>query len=124
LGDFKRYADAVDCYDRAAELNPKDPRIWSNRGNALNMLGRNLEVVESHNKSIELDPSNTKFWNNKIMVLIALAEYAKALECLEKSIRLDPFNSKAWHNRASSMTVWEIKLRPKSALGNPSCHLA
>ena len=38
--ELRRLVEAVASYDQAIALNPQIPEVWSNRGNALQALGR------------------------------------------------------------------------------------
>jgi len=52
----KEYAKALDCYDNAIELDPKDAAAWNNKGSSLYNLGRYEKALGCYDKAIELDP--------------------------------------------------------------------
>ena len=44
LAELGRHAEAIDCYDRGLEIDPKDHFAYSNKGISLDMLGRHDEA--------------------------------------------------------------------------------
>ena len=46
-----RYEEAIECFDRALEINPNFAEAWNNKGNVLDELGRYEEAVESKGKA-------------------------------------------------------------------------
>ena len=47
----KKYERAIECFDKALEINPNFAEAWSNKGSALDGLGRYKEAVESKGKA-------------------------------------------------------------------------
>src|SRR6266576_713336 len=45
-----RYESALGLFDRAIAVNPNDPRLHFNQGNALRDLGRSVEAVASYDR--------------------------------------------------------------------------
>jgi len=52
--ELKKYDEAVDAFDKALQINPKDPLTWMNKGDALKALGRKAEADEAYAKAREL----------------------------------------------------------------------
>ena len=50
------YEKAVQCYDRALEIDPKGADVWNNKGVALDALGRYDEAVQCYDRALEVDP--------------------------------------------------------------------
>ena len=46
---------AVQCFDKAIQIRHSFTHAWSNKGYALNSLGRYTEAVECFDKALELD---------------------------------------------------------------------
>ena len=58
--DFERFGDyeeAVQCYDRALELefDPENTKIWKKKGLALAILGRYDEAVQCYEHILDID---------------------------------------------------------------------
>ena len=49
-----RYSEALSCFERATELNPKDAHAWWNKGVALQELGRDTLANECLDKAKQL----------------------------------------------------------------------
>jgi tetratricopeptide (TPR) repeat protein len=93
---LKRYEEAIECYNRAIELNSSNEGILNNKGACLLHLGRDVEALECFNKAIELNPSYDKAWHNKEDCLEKLEKYEEAIECCDKLIELNPDDKESW----------------------------
>lgn len=51
-----QYLEAIECYEQALLLNPKDPDIWNSKGSILRVMGRYNEAIDCFNKSLQIDP--------------------------------------------------------------------
>src|SRR5260370_398700 len=56
--DRKQYQKAIEAYEEAIRLDPKDALAYHNKGNALNNLGRYEKALEAYEEAIKLDPKN------------------------------------------------------------------
>jgi len=50
------YEDAIQAFDNALLINPKDPIAWSKKGSALYIQGNTEESIKCKRKAVELDP--------------------------------------------------------------------
>jgi len=60
LSDKGEHARALQYNDKAAELAPKDPNAWGNKGSTLMKLGKYQEALAAFNTSLELKPDYKK----------------------------------------------------------------
>ncbi|NTU43585.1 MAG: tetratricopeptide repeat protein [Nitrospirales bacterium] len=85
---------AISCYRRALELEPDNPLIWGNLGNALKDLDRLDEAVASHRRAISLtgagSPLRAKFQHNLAISLKYAGRFDEALRALDESVNLAP----------------------------------
>jgi tetratricopeptide (TPR) repeat protein len=51
-----RYAEAIECYDKALEIDPRSGAWWW-KGKTLYKLGRFQEALQCYDKSLETNPS-------------------------------------------------------------------
>ena len=58
LNSLGRHEEAIRCFDKALELDPKNAAVWYNKGVSLAGLGRHEEAIRSYDKALELDPKN------------------------------------------------------------------
>jgi arylsulfatase A-like enzyme/tetratricopeptide (TPR) repeat protein len=88
LADFSRsqdrgaYERAVACYEKAVELNPRDPSSRNALGFSYLQGGRGKEAIPHLLKAIELVPDYDTAVYNLGLAYFQTADYAKALETL------------------------------------------
>jgi curved DNA-binding protein CbpA len=84
-----KYDEAIECYDKAIEIDPGSPVVWNNKGLALNSLGKYDEAIASYDKAIEIDPDDADVWNNKGLALNSLGNNDEAKKCHDRSKELE-----------------------------------
>lgn len=57
LAKLKKHEEALGCYNKALELNPKDEKAWYNKGKILINHGKDQEALKCFDKTLELDPT-------------------------------------------------------------------
>jgi Flp pilus assembly protein TadD len=82
LGDKK---GAIESFNRAIALNPKDAEPYSDRGNAKSDTGDNQGAIEDYNRSIALDPNNAKAYANRGLVKSKMGDKKGAILDLKKA---------------------------------------
>ena len=98
------YDKAVENYDKATELNPKNEKAWFNKGVAYEKLGK-YEAIYCYEEVIEINPKNEKAWSSigRILIEHYLVEGGvppyEAMEYLDKATELNPKNEEAWFNK-------------------------
>lgn len=107
------YEAALKASGQALEINSKSPVAWSNKGVALNRLGRNKEALEAQEKALSIDEESPIAWSNKAAVLGDLGRYEEALEAYEKAIGFDPNDATARSNKGADLVSMD---RPEEAL--------
>ena len=107
LGDLllsaERYKDALDCYQKALELDQSNASTFVGLGVALGHLERYEEALESCQKAIDLAPEYVNAWVNRGKALLHLKRYEEALESLLKALDLAPKSVDAWVNRGNTL---------------------
>lgn len=84
-----KYDEAIECYDKAIEVDPNSTVVWYNKGLALNSLGKYEQAIACYDRVIEIDPQDSDAWNNKGLALDSLNKTEEAKKCYEKSKELD-----------------------------------
>jgi tetratricopeptide (TPR) repeat protein len=90
------YVSAVQYYDKAVSLEPRDAYAMYYKGVALDELGRHDEAIKSYDNAICMLPDSEVFWAGKGLSLYYHSEYEAAIECFNKSIQLDPTFHESW----------------------------
>jgi tetratricopeptide (TPR) repeat protein len=55
------FNEAIACYDRVIESDPKNPLAWYNMGSALANVGRPKEAIEAYLNCIKFAESNPEY---------------------------------------------------------------
>ena len=71
----KRFADALEDYTIAAELDPTNAIALSNKGCTLSYLGKHEEALNAYIEAIKLDPNLANPWLNMVGALDYLGRY-------------------------------------------------
>ena len=114
LDNLGRHDEALTCFERALEINPRLAMAWSNKGNALVRLGRPAEALTCYERALEINPRYARAWYNKGTALLGhLGRHAEALTCIERALEINPRYPEAWSNKG--VTLKELG-RPAEAL--------
>ena len=104
-GVQNHHDEALEYFDMAIKLDPKNADFWCNRCAALMELGKHEDALNSCQKAIELDPTNAVFRYVKGTALMELGNYKGTLEYYEKMIVPDPTNVMFWYGKAVALMV-------------------
>ena len=99
-GDYEK---AIQCYDRALEIDPGYTNAWNNKGLALRKLDRYAEAIQCYDHALERDPKDAGTWNNKGLVLRKLGRYAEAIQCYDWALEIDSGYTNAWNNKGLAL---------------------
>jgi len=103
LDDLDRLQEAIDCYDRALEINPMDASIWYKKGAALNKLGEYQDAIGCYDRALEINPRLAKAWYNKGAALYDLVKHQEALSCYDMALEINPRYAEAWYNKGVTL---------------------
>ena len=90
------YDEALECLDKAIEIDSNYKNVWHLRGDVLKSLERYDEALESYDRAIELDPNYQSAWAKRGDVLRNLKRYDEALESYDRALELDANLQLAW----------------------------
>lgn len=100
-------AKGLECFDRAADLNPQYPATWYNRGVVLHALKKNIEALESYDRALLLNPQYAEAYINRGVILQEINRHAEALENYDRLLEFDPANDKALGNKGVILTEFK-----------------
>ncbi len=93
------YVKAIECFDKALELNPRNQEAWYNKGVCLGKLEKYEDAATCFDKALELNPRNQEAWYNKGLILRKLEKHEDAATCFDKALELNPKYQEAWYNK-------------------------
>ena len=81
LDSLGRYEEAIECFDKALEIDANDSRIWNAKGSILGNLGRYQQAIECFDKALEIDANNNTLamLKSKGTALHYLGRYQQAI---------------------------------------------
>jgi tetratricopeptide (TPR) repeat protein len=103
LDSLGRYQEAISCYNKAIEIDPRHAMAWNNKGVSLDFLGRYQEAISCYDKALEIDPLHAMAWNNKGIILHSLGRYQEAIICYDNVLEIGPQEADAWNNKSGSL---------------------
>jgi len=96
----KQWPAALDAFNKAAEVDPKQHVIWGNLAEVHSELAKTKtgpeqeaelqKSVESYNKAIELLPGDAGYHNNLALVYARMKKFPEMQGELDKAVQLDP----------------------------------
>lgn len=98
-----KVSEAIDCFDRAIEINPLFELPWANKANVFFNLKKYDEALNYINKTLELHPNWSDALKLKGMILINLGRNNEALDCLEKATNVNPEDWGVWNNKGRAL---------------------
>lgn len=125
LEDVERFAEAAQAYGEAIRLDPHDPVLRFNRGNALCAAGELAAAAEELAEATRIDPGYAEAWLNLSNTLADLGRLDEALAAGNSALAALPGYADAHYNLAQlyeeagrageARDHWEryLKLEPK-----------
>lgn len=98
----KQYRKAIEFYDDAIRMNPKNAITYGNRALAHAYLNEFNEAIEDNNIAVKLDPKYAGAFHNRGTAHAKLGHHQQALEDYNKAIALDPNDAIVYNNRGGS----------------------
>jgi tetratricopeptide (TPR) repeat protein len=96
------YDQAIESYEKAIELNPKDALAYRNMGIGYKNKGNYDQAIASYEKAIELNPKYALAYHNMGISYAKKGEYDKAISSYKKAIELNPKYTLAYYNMGNN----------------------
>ena len=96
------YDKAIECYQKAIELNPDNANAYHGMGVAYEYKQDYDKAIECYQKAIELNPKDAVAYYNMGNAYYNKQDYDKAIECYQKAIELNPKDAVAYYNMGNA----------------------
>ncbi|NTV01345.1 MAG: tetratricopeptide repeat protein [Chlorobiaceae bacterium] len=104
--EHKEYEAAVELMNRALEVDPKRAATYSDRGLALQVLGRIDEALESYDRALALDSAIAVTHFNRGNAFRELRQLDKVLENYDRALSLNPgYADVHWNKSLELLTL-------------------
>jgi tetratricopeptide (TPR) repeat protein len=90
------YGHAVNCFQKAIEINPKSPSSWSSLCSSYIYLKEYDRAAEYGRKSVELNPDHHEGWFNLGFCYKETKQFDRAIESYKKVIKVSPQDHNGW----------------------------
>jgi Flp pilus assembly protein TadD len=108
LFNLGRYAEALDCFNVFARLNPNVAPLYQTRGLCLQRLGRLEEAQADLERSIALNPSEAETHKNLGTLHSRFGRMEQAFASFDRALALRPNFSAALNEKARAL--WSVQL--------------
>ena len=95
--------EAIDCYRKATELDPKHIGAYYNMGNTFIAHGKLEQAVDAYRKAVEINPNFPEAYNNMGVAFKELGKAAESLDCYRKAIATRPNYAEAYNNMGNAL---------------------
>nr|MDZ8019099.1 tetratricopeptide repeat protein [Nostoc sp. SerVER01] len=102
---MKRYTEALQDFDRAIELDPKDAWAIALRGQTYQSMEQYTQALQDFDRAIELDPKYAWAIALRGQTYLQLKQYNEALVDFNRAIDLNSENNWYFYNRALTYLV-------------------
>lgn len=110
--DNEDYKNALICYRRALELEPKNSKIHCNLGYLYWGMGKLDEAIKEYNLSIKYDSTYDIAHNNLgVIYLDDLVQLQNAIDCFNKAVECNPNYALAYYNLGRSYSLRGEKIK-------------
>jgi len=103
LAKAGRLQEAIECFNKALEINPRESVAWFNKGRALGELGRYDKAIECYDAALKINERLVEAWINKGVALDDLGRYDEAIVCYAEALDIQPREAMAWYNKGIAL---------------------
>lgn len=110
----KAYKEAIEQYQKAIALDPKEIAFYKNMGGTYALMGDMAQAEATFRKGTKIAPTDWLIWNNLAVVLLQQNKNEECKIVLKKALTLNPPPSKA-----EEMNVTLTQLEGKKTAKKP-----
>jgi len=87
---ISHYAEAIEIYKKALQINPEHYIVWCNIGVAYSKSNHTVKGIEALIKSTQINPQYANAWYNLGDAYFRSSQRDKAAEAFQQAIYVDP----------------------------------
>ncbi|XP_021603934.1 serine/threonine-protein phosphatase 5 isoform X1 [Manihot esculenta] len=114
----RKYAQAIDLYTQAIELNSQNAVYWANRAFAHTKLEEYGSAIQDASKAIEIDPKYSKGYYRRGAAFLAMGKFKEALKDFQQVKKLCPNDPDA-AKKLKECEKAVMKLKFEEAIATP-----
>ena len=149
LRENGQYYDAINCYEKLLEYNPRDAYALTMIGTCYSESGEFEQALIYVDKALDINPNDGFYWYNKGLVYYWNKDYENAMEYFDKAISLDQDDATSWyfkgwcyfylkniskaiehfeisynidHDEKTMDLINDLKSKPNTKMKCPNCH--
>ena len=84
ISTFKDYTNAIECFNRAININPNNQNIYIQKADVLLKMSLNEEAIICSDIAIKLNRNLAVAYNNKCIALNELKRHDEAIVFIDK----------------------------------------
>lgn len=119
----KKFAESIEKFSQAIELDPSNHVLYSNRSGAYASLKDWQKALEDATKTTEIKPDWAKGWGRKGTALHGNGDLVGATDAFEEALKLDPNNAQAKSGLDAVKRAIESEAMDDGFAGDPSAGL-
>jgi tetratricopeptide (TPR) repeat protein len=101
LDALHKYEEAIACFDKALEIDPRGVSAWGLKAQALLGLQKYEEAILCYDKVLDINPGLPDVLNAKGELLSRGGKYYEAIACFDKALEINPNHDGAWFGKKS-----------------------
>jgi tetratricopeptide (TPR) repeat protein len=105
LANSNKLEQALESFDNAIRIDPRNDLAWGDKGLILDKLTRLDESLVAFSNAIKINRNNAITWNNNGLALLRLNRFNESIECFEEAIKIKPDYAKAWYNKGRCLSM-------------------
>ncbi len=99
---MQHYSQALQAYEEALRIDPRNFYAWNGKGTALYNQGNYRKALEAYQHATDIDPESATVWVSAGLALNRLQRYQQALVHFERALRIDPNYVAAWNGKGDA----------------------
>ena len=111
----QQFAQALQAYEEALRIEPRNFHAWNGKGTALYSQGNYKKAYDAYQRAIEIDADNPVVWVSAGLSLNRLQRYQQAIVHFDRAIEIDPHYVSAWTGKADAQLDMNL---PEEALNS------